>query len=101
MHDANLCTLPALQRALPNGPYLRCGTYMLYEDGAGLDYGETWVFDTSTGALTAWRGGGGVGAMTCRDGYRTYWEKWPSRFVFPPRDTCKPAGALYGDPEPK
>lgn len=101
MHDPQMCTLAALQHTLPNGPYLQCGAYMLYEDAAVLDNGETWVFDRSTGTLVAWRGGGGVGAMSCKDGYRTFWQKWPSRFVFPPRESCTPAGALYGDPGPR
>lgn len=97
MHDATLCSLPALKRTLPNGPYLRCGKYLLYEE-SGLDQGETWLFDEATGALVAVRLSHGISAMMCRDGYRTYSEQRPSGFVFPPSDTCKPAGALYGDP---
>jgi hypothetical protein len=99
LNDPALCSLPALKRALPNGPYSRCGRLMLYEEG-GLDHGETWLFDEATGALVAWRVGLGISAMMCRDGYSTTVETWPSRFVFPPSDTCKPAGALYGDPDP-
>jgi hypothetical protein len=70
---------------------------MLYEEG-GLDHGETWLFDEATGALAAWRVDHGISAMMCRDGYATTSETWPSRFVFPARETCKPAGYLYGDP---
>jgi hypothetical protein len=72
---------------------------MLYEEYAAADCcGETWVFEEGTEALVAWRSDLGISAMRCRDGYSTTEEVWPSRFVFPARETCTPAGYLYGDP---
>jgi hypothetical protein len=95
-HDWQLCTLPNLQREIPYGPYAKCGPYVLYEEG-GFDHSETWLFNASNGSLVAWRGGGGIMPFSCKDGYRTYWNQWPARFVFPKREDCEPTGYLYGE----
>ena len=73
---------------MPNGAYYTCGKYTVYENQPELDYEQSFVFDTATGTLVAWKGGGGGGSVRCKHGYRTAWHTSPPGFIFPAQASC-------------
>lgn len=92
-----VCTLGEIRNMRARGQIERCGSTTLYRYYPELHYEVVWAFDTKTGELLAWMGGGFYG-KECLQNYWTAWQMQPAGFVFPKPETCTPENDVRSKP---
>jgi hypothetical protein len=97
MSETAVCTLSALVKELPLGPYVRCGDYVIFEKD-DVDHSQTWVFSRASGGIVAWREEFGLTPSKCSGGFQSMWNTRPPGFRFPPTNSCQRADPFGGPP---